>query len=164
MPLYPSFAIARKRTVFALRAEFSSLSFPKEKGTKKKENLRACALKNPPDCTDLLCSIKNGMLIVAARFDFALPMLCQHNKCKAKSNSDHRNSYFAGTLAAGATIGRPPSLHQHNAERTRAFPSRGRWRRQATDEVRPRQGAGEGAKTSFADAISIAPSHSPKAI
>ena len=34
---YSSFVIARKR------AEFSSLSFPKEKGTKKKGNLRACA-------------------------------------------------------------------------------------------------------------------------
>ena len=50
----------------ALRAEFSSLSFPKEKETKKKENLRACALKNPPHCTDLLRSIKNGMLAFAA--------------------------------------------------------------------------------------------------
>ena len=46
--LYTPFFIARKREVFALRAEFSSLSFPKEKGTKKKENLRAYALKNPP--------------------------------------------------------------------------------------------------------------------
>ena len=45
--LYPSLVIARKRAVFALRAEFSSLSFPKEKVTKKKGNLRACALKNP---------------------------------------------------------------------------------------------------------------------
>ena len=42
------YVIARKRAVFALRAEFSSLSFPKEKRTKKKGNLRACALKNPP--------------------------------------------------------------------------------------------------------------------
>ena len=39
--------IIQKRAVFALRAEFSSLSFPKEKGTKKKENLRACVPKNP---------------------------------------------------------------------------------------------------------------------
>ena len=45
--LYLSFAIARKRVVFALRAEFLFLSFPKEKGTKKKGNLRAFALKNP---------------------------------------------------------------------------------------------------------------------
>ena len=45
--LYPSLVIARKRAVFALRAEFLFLSFPKEKGTKKKGNLRACALKNP---------------------------------------------------------------------------------------------------------------------
>ena len=44
---YSSFVIARKRAVFALRAEFLFLSFPKEKGTKKKGNLRACALKNP---------------------------------------------------------------------------------------------------------------------
>ena len=29
--------IAQKRVVFALRAEFLFLSFPKEKGTKKKE-------------------------------------------------------------------------------------------------------------------------------
>ena len=43
-----SFAVTRKRAVFALRAEFSSLSFPKEKGTKKKGNLKAYALKNPP--------------------------------------------------------------------------------------------------------------------
>ena len=57
--LYSSFAIARKRAVF------SSLSFPKEKVTKKKENLRACALKNPSDCTGLLRSIKNGMLVFA---------------------------------------------------------------------------------------------------
>ena len=45
--LYPSPVIARKRVVFALRAEFLFLSFPKEKETKKKGNLRACALKNP---------------------------------------------------------------------------------------------------------------------
>ena len=34
--LYPSPVIARKRAVFALRAEFLFLSFPKEKETKKK--------------------------------------------------------------------------------------------------------------------------------
>ena len=34
--------------MFALRAEFLFLSFPKEKETKKKGNLRACALKNSP--------------------------------------------------------------------------------------------------------------------
>ena len=44
---YPSFAIARKRAVFALRAEFLFLSFSKEKGTKKKGNLRAAPLKIP---------------------------------------------------------------------------------------------------------------------
>ena len=59
-------AIARKRAVFALRAEFSSLSFPKEKETEKKGDLRACALKNPPHCTERLRSIKNGMFVVAA--------------------------------------------------------------------------------------------------
>ena len=63
--LYPSPVIARKRAVFALRAEFLFLSFPKEKETKKKGNLRACALKDPPDCTNLLRSIKNGMLVFA---------------------------------------------------------------------------------------------------
>ena len=41
------YVTARLRAVFALRAEFSSLSFPKEKGTKKKGNLKACAIKNP---------------------------------------------------------------------------------------------------------------------
>ena len=43
------FSIARKRAVFAfaLRAEFLFLSFPKEKETKKKENLRAAPLKIP---------------------------------------------------------------------------------------------------------------------
>ena len=45
--LYPSPVIARKRAVFALRAEFLFLSFPKEKETKKKENLRAAPLKIP---------------------------------------------------------------------------------------------------------------------
>ena len=65
-PPHSSQVIARKRAVFALRAEFSSLSFPKEKETKKKENLRACALKNPPHCTELSCSIKNGMFVVTA--------------------------------------------------------------------------------------------------
>ena len=60
------YVTARLRAVFALRAEFSSLSFPKEKGTKKKSDLRACALKNPPHCTELLRSIKNGMFVVAA--------------------------------------------------------------------------------------------------
>ena len=49
----------------ALRAEFSSLSFPKEKETEKKGNLRACTLKDPPNCTDLLRSIKNGVFIIA---------------------------------------------------------------------------------------------------
>ena len=44
---YLSFAIARKRAVFALRAEFLFLSFSKEKGTKKKGNLRAAPLKIP---------------------------------------------------------------------------------------------------------------------
>ena len=63
--LPPPFVIARKRAVFALRAEFSSLSFPKEKGTKKKGNSRAYALKNPPHCTELLRSIKNGMFAFA---------------------------------------------------------------------------------------------------
>ena len=62
---YSSFVIARKRAVLALRAEFLFLSFPKEKGTKKKGNLRACALKDPPNCTDLLRSIKNGVFIIA---------------------------------------------------------------------------------------------------
>ena len=37
-----------KRVVFALRAEFLFLSFPKEKETKKKENLRAAPLKILP--------------------------------------------------------------------------------------------------------------------
>ena len=46
--LSPSFVIVRKRAVFALRTEFLFLSFPKEKEPKKKGNLRACALKNPP--------------------------------------------------------------------------------------------------------------------
>ena len=112
--LYLSFAIARKRVVFALRAEFLFLSFPKEKGTKKKGNLRACAL-NPPHCTDLICSIKNGMCSIAAitvRTIRSLPLggkawvrikaLCQHNAGKSnfcrhntdsvKLNSDHPNS------------------------------------------------------------------------
>ena len=31
-----------------------------------------------------------------------IKILCQHNKSKVKSNSDHRNSYFTGTPAAGA--------------------------------------------------------------
>ena len=31
-----------------------------------------------------------------------IKILCQHNKSRAKSNSDHRNSYFAATLAASA--------------------------------------------------------------
>ena len=44
---YPSLSIARKRAVFALRAEFLFLSFSKEKGTKKKGNLRAAPLKIP---------------------------------------------------------------------------------------------------------------------
>ena len=44
---YSSFAITRKRAVFALRAEFLFLSFSKEKGTKKKGNLRAAPLKIP---------------------------------------------------------------------------------------------------------------------
>ena len=82
------YVIARKRAVFALRAEFSSLSFPKEKGTKKKENLRACALKNPPDCTDLVRSIKNGVFAAPAgsgcreiafrwsECNFTIPLLC----------------------------------------------------------------------------------------
>ena len=35
-----------------------------------------------------------------------IQILCQHNKSRAKSNSDHRNSYFAATAAPlGATIG-----------------------------------------------------------
>ena len=35
-----------------------------------------------------------------------IKILCQHNKSKAKSNFDHRNSYFAATAAPqGATIG-----------------------------------------------------------
>ena len=46
--MYPSFCYRPQTGSVALRAEFSSLSFPKEKETKKKGNLRACALKNPP--------------------------------------------------------------------------------------------------------------------
>ena len=46
-PPHSSQVIARKRAVFALRAEFSSLSFPKEKESKKKGNLRAAPLKIP---------------------------------------------------------------------------------------------------------------------
>ena len=34
-----------------------------------------------------------------------IKILCQNNVGNAKSNFDHRNSYFAATLAAGATIG-----------------------------------------------------------
>ena len=88
-----SFVIARKRAVFALRAEFSSLSFPKEKGTKKKGNLRACALKNPPHCTELLRSIKNGMFVVAAitgcpSSPFGREKLYEAGR---KSRGDHRS-------------------------------------------------------------------------
>ena len=34
-----------------------------------------------------------------------IKILCQHNRSRAKSNSDHQNSYFAAMPAAGATIG-----------------------------------------------------------
>ena len=39
-----------------------------------------------------------GRLCCASKF------LCQHNRSRAKSNSDHRNSYFAAMPAAGATL------------------------------------------------------------
>ena len=92
--LYPSPVIARKREVFALRAEFSSLSFPKEKGTKKKGNLRACALKNPPDCTDLLCSIKSVMFPVFAITGRALyGEITQSGKSQKTISSSNRTVY-----------------------------------------------------------------------
>ena len=91
--LYPSPVIARKRAVFALRAEFLFLSFPKEKETKKKGNLRAFALKNPPDCTELLRSIKNGVFVVAgitgrASSPFGREKLYEAGR---KSRGDHRS-------------------------------------------------------------------------
>ena len=64
--MYGSRTFVSLQTVSALRAEFLFLSFSKEKETKKKGNLRACALKNPPDCTELLRSIKNEMFVFAA--------------------------------------------------------------------------------------------------
>ena len=101
---YPSFAIARKRAVFALRAEFLFLSFSKEKGTKKKGNLRACALKNPPHCTELLRSIKNVMFPV-----FAITGRASRDEI-VRSGKNKKN------------------LQRYNVERTQAFPLRGRWR------------------------------------
>ena len=35
------------------------------KGNRKEREFKGCALKNPPNCTDLLRSIKNGVFIIA---------------------------------------------------------------------------------------------------
>ena len=164
---YSSFVIARKRAVLALRAEFLFLSFPKEKGTKKKGNLRACALKNPlivqsfcaqsktsclpfsqlqvplrrtlsrfvalrrasrgeictkrkkrRVCTNITssapkpsaldrrsqCNLNRESQCIEGKALLRIKILCQHNKSRAKSNSDHQNSYFAAILAVGAAM------------------------------------------------------------
>ena len=129
------YVTARLRAVFALRAEFSSLSFPKEKGTKKKSDLRACALKNPPHCTELLRSIKNGMFVVAAITGRTSSPLRARNCTKQEEETK--------------------SLHRYNVEHTRAFPSRGRCH-EVTDEVRPCGSMGVCAVTAFSDMTSDA--------
>ena len=84
--------------MFALRAELLFLLFPKEKGTKKKENLRAYALKNPLDCTELLRSIKNIMFVFAAITGRAFVTLRRPSGWESCTKREEK---------VGATIGRP---------------------------------------------------------
>ena len=118
---YPSFAIARKRAVFALRAEFLFLSFSKEKGTKKKGNLRAAPLKIPLIVQN--CYAQSKTLC----FPFSQLQVALSRDEIVRSGKNKKN------------------LQRYNVERTQAFPlihcdlrSSGEGgARSATDEVRP---------------------------
>ena len=103
--LYPSPVIARKRAVFALRAEFLFLSFPKEKETKKKGNLRACALKNPlivQSCyaqskTSCLSSPQLQIALRCPSLPFGREKLYEAG---GKSRGDHQSPAPAASIAA----------------------------------------------------------------
>ena len=109
--LYPSPVIARKRAVFALRAEFLFLSFPKEKETKKKGNLRACALKNPPIAQNCYAQSKTiglplpQLRVALRRASSRFVVLCRASSCIA------REFVRSGKKKVGATIGRACGGH-----------------------------------------------------
>ena len=114
--LYPSPVIARKRAVFALRAEFLFLSFPKEKETKKKGNLRACALKNPLIVQSCYAQSKTSCLSLQ-QLQIALRCPLGGRNCTKKEEK------------VGATIGRPPlrgalprRLHSDGRNATSPYP------------------------------------------
>ena len=87
-------AIARKRAVFALRAEFLFLSFPKEKGTKKKGSLRAQALKDPLIVQSCYAQSKTSCLS-SPQLQIALCRPLGWENCTKREEK------------VGATIGRP---------------------------------------------------------
>ena len=93
-PPHSSQVIARKRAVFALRAEFSSLSFPKEKETKKKENLRAAPLKIPLIVQSCHAQSKTVCLLLP-QLRVALRYPSGEKNCTKREEK------------VGATIGRP---------------------------------------------------------
>ena len=116
--LYTSFFIARKREVFALRAELLFLSFPKEKVTKKKGYLRAYALKNPPivqicyaqSRTACLFSSKLRVALRRASSPFGSEKLYEAEK--TKSRGDHRSpAPTAGVAVKRDSDGRNPFSH-----------------------------------------------------
>ena len=92
--LYPSPVIARKRAVFALRAEFLFLSFPKEKETKKKGSLRAQALKDPLIVQSCYAQSKTSCLS-SPQLQIALCRPLGWENCTKREEK------------VGATIGRP---------------------------------------------------------
>ena len=131
--LSPLLVIARKRAVFALRAEFSSLSFPKEKVTKKKGNLRACALKNPlivQSCyaqSKMSCSPLLPLRVVLRRPSDGENCTKREEKSRGdhwspaptagvavRGDFDHRNPHFAVTPTVGVKM---DSDHQNSFSR-----------------------------------------------
>ena len=100
--------------MFALRAEFLFLSFPKEKETKKKGNLRACALKNPLIVQSCYAQSKNAIFPVTvvtgrASSPFGREKLYEAGR---KSRGNHRlPAPTAGVAVKRDSAGRNPFSH-----------------------------------------------------
>ena len=129
----------------ALRAEFSSLSFPKEKETKKKENLRAAPLKIPLIVQSCYAQSRTGCLLspqlrVALRHPFGQKIVRSRKKkqrvCTDITSSAHEPSAL-------------DRRSQCNLNR-RSSVARGRCH-EVTDEVRPCGSMGVCAVTILAD-------------
>ena len=120
------------------------------KGNRKEREFKGCALKNPPHCTELLRSIKNGMFVVAATTGrtsspFGQKIVRSRKKkqrvCTDITSSAHEPSAL-------------DRRSQCNLNR-RSSVARGRCH-EVTDEVRPCGSMGVCAVTAFSDMTSDA--------